>query len=79
MKQGDDLTLLLFNFALEYDIKKVQETNSGLYVNGTHQLSAYADDVNLIDNDIRTIERNAEMLLNACKAMGKAVNTGKTK
>ena len=33
MKQGDDLSLLLFIFALEYGIKKVQETNSGLYVN----------------------------------------------
>ena len=28
---------------------------------------AYADDVNLIGDDIRTIERNADVLLNACK------------
>ena len=28
---------------------------------------------------IRTIERNAEVLLNACKDVGLAVNTGKTK
>ena len=35
---------------------------------------AYADDVNLIGNDIRAIERNAEVLLNAL-----AVNTEKTK
>ena len=39
---------------------------------------AYADDANLIDNDIRTIERNAHMLLNACKDIGLAVNTRKT-
>ena len=39
---------------------------------------AYADDVNLID-DIRTIERNADVLLNACKDIGLAVNIGKTK
>ena len=28
-------------------------------MNGTHQVLAYADDVNLIGDDIRTIERNA--------------------
>ena len=28
---------------------------------------AYADDVNLIGDDIRTIERNADVLLNACE------------
>ena len=39
---------------------------------------AYADDVNLIGFDIR-IERNADALLNACKDIGLAVNTGKTK
>ena len=29
-------------------------------MNGTHQVLAYADDVNLTGDDIRTIERNAE-------------------
>ena len=37
-------------------------------MNGTHQ-----DDVNVLGDDIRTIERNA------CKDIGVAVNTGKTK
>ena len=36
-------------------------------MNGTHPVLAYADDVNLIGDDIRTIERNADVLLNACK------------
>ena len=40
---------------------------------------AYADDVNLIGDYIRTIERNADVLFNACKNIGLAVNTGKTK
>ena len=34
--------------------------------------------VDLIGDDIRTIERNY-VLLNACKDIGLAVNTGKTK
>ena len=52
----NDLTDLLFNFALEYAIRKEQETNLGLDMNGTHQVLAYADNVNLIGDDIRTIE-----------------------
>ena len=39
----------------------------------------YADDVNLIGDDIRTIERNADVLLNACKDIDLAVNIRKTK
>ena len=48
-------------------------------MNGTHQVLAYADDVNLIGDDIRTIERNADLLLNACKDICLGVNSGKTK
>ena len=65
------------NFALEYAIRKVQETNLGLDMNGTHQVLAYADNVNLIGDDTRTIDRNADVLLNACNDIGLAVTQGK--
>ena len=42
-------------------------------------LIEYAVDVNLIGDDIGTIERNAGVLLNACNYIGLAVNIGKTK
>jgi hypothetical protein len=58
LKQGDALSPLVFNFALEYAIRKVQENEVWLKLNGTHQLLAYADAVNLLGDNIYTMNKN---------------------
>jgi hypothetical protein len=78
-KEGDVLTPLLFNFALEYAIKRVQVNQDGLKLNGTHRLLAYADDVNILGGSVHTVQENAEALVVATKEIGLEENAEKFK
>jgi hypothetical protein len=78
LKQGDALSPLCLNFALEYAIRRVQVNEDGLKLNGTHQLLAYADDVNILGGNVHAVKKNTESLVAATKETGLEVNTDKT-
>ena len=70
---------MFFNFALEYDIRRDQVNQDGLKLNGTHQLLAYADDVNILGESVDTVKKNAEAVVAATKEIGLEANSHKTK
>jgi hypothetical protein len=47
------------NFSLEYDIRKVQESEKGMELKGKLQFPVYADDVNIQDEN--TIKKTQEL------------------
>jgi hypothetical protein len=79
LKKGNALSPLLFNFALECAIRRVQANQEGLKLNGTHQLVVYVDDVNILGGSIHTIRKNTDALLIVSKEIGLEVNAEKTK
>jgi len=60
LKQGVALPPLLFNFALEYAISKVQANQERLKLNGTHQLLVYDTEALLVASKDNGLEVNAE-------------------
>jgi hypothetical protein len=70
-KYGDALLPLLFNFALEYTIRKVQKNQVGVKLNRIHQLLAYAN--------VNQLGDNTETPTDASKVAGLEVNAEKTK
>jgi len=70
---------MLFNFPLEYAFRRVQVNQDGLKLNGTHQLLAYADDVNILGGTIPTLKENAEALVAATRETGLEVSADKAK
>jgi len=59
----DVLLLLLFKFAFEHAIRKVQANKEGFKLNGTHQLLVYTADVNILGGSIHTVKKNSSLLV----------------
>ena len=74
LKQGDVLSSLLFNFVLEYAIRRILVNQDGVKLNGTHQLVGYTDDVNILGGSVHSLKENAEALVVASKEIGLEVN-----
>jgi hypothetical protein len=55
----------------------VQENQVGLKLNGTHQLLAYPDDVNLLGDNTYTIKKNTETFVDASKEVDLEINVEK--
>jgi len=60
-----------------YCAGKYQE--NGPCFNCTHQLLAYADDVNILGGSMHTVKENAEALVAATREIGLEVSADKTK
>jgi hypothetical protein len=73
------IPLQFFDFASEYAIRRVQEYQVGLKLNGTNQWLVYADDLNLLGDNRDTIKNNRETSTDDSKEVGLDVNTKKTK
>ena len=76
LRQGDALSPLLFNFALEYVVKKLEETREGLSLNGQIQMLSYADDIDIIGDNKETVEKNTEILIEC--STGLSVSTARS-
>jgi hypothetical protein len=79
LKQGDALSPLLFNFVLEYGIRRVQENQDGLKLYGTNQLLVYVNDANILIGSVHNIKENTDTLLVGEKETGLEVSADKTK
>jgi len=78
LKQGDAISPLLFSFALEKTIRRVQVDKDGLKLNGTHQRLFYAGDDN-VGVSVHTPKKNTGALVVASKGIGLEGNADKTK
>ena len=56
----------------------LQENRIGLELNGKHQLLVYADDVNMLGQNLQTVRENVEMFMKASKDIGLDVDSEKT-
>jgi len=69
LKQGDDLLPLLFNFAVEYTIRRVQVNQDDLHLIDTHHHMLYAVD-DILGKSVHTIKKNEEALVVASMEIG---------
>ena len=75
MRRGERLKRLRIA-ALEYAIRRVQQNRIGLELNAKHQLLVYADNVNILGENLQTVRENTESFIKASKAISLEVIRG---
>ncbi|KAL4098346.1 hypothetical protein QTP88_022976 [Uroleucon formosanum] len=80
LKQGDALSPVLFNLALEKAVRELQKETTGIEINQQKiQILGFADDLNIIGNTKDDTEKAAKVLEKAAEKLGLKINTEKTK
>lgn len=79
LRQGDSLSCLLFNIALEKAIRESGIMTRGTIINRSVQILAYADDIDIIARSKRDLIQTFKALEAAARKVGLQVNIAKTK
>jgi len=58
LKQGDVLSSFLFNFALEYAIRRANANQKGFKLDGRHLLLVNTVDVSILGRSVQAIQTN---------------------
>lgn len=78
VKQGDPMSLLLFNLAMDPLIQALEECGTGFGCNGhTIATLAFADDLVLLSDSVRGMGRNLKVLELFCQLTGLSVQPRK--
>lgn len=78
LKQGDALSPVLFNLALEHIIRKVLLIDGGVELNGKHKIVGYADDLAILGQSEREVVKMTEKLEEEGKGVGLRISHEKT-
>lgn len=79
LRQGDGLSPVIFNLALEWTLRNARINTTGTIANRTVQILAYADDIDIASRDRRELDRCFNDLQQSAQQIGLHVNEGKTK
>lgn len=79
LRQGDSLSTLLFNLCLEKVIRSSNTGREGSIFTRSSQNLAFADDVDLMARNMKTLTENYTKVKNVSTEFGLVINTDKTK
>ena len=79
LKQGDSLSPMLFNIALEKAIRAAELTTEVFGIDGPRVLLAFADDIDVVGNTVIMVKELFNKIEGQAEVMGLKINEDKTK